>query len=73
MAVPRAPISGGIAIVCGLLLVAAVVRAFLEGSGDAWFSVFVLFTAFISTVLTWRSMKKSNQEYLDRLERLDLQ
>gem|GEM_PF-3664189 len=71
MATPRAPISGGIAIVCGLLFAAAVVWAIVEGSGEAWFSSFILFIAFTSTILTWRNMKKSNQQYLERLERLD--
>lgn len=73
MATSRAPISGGIAIACGLLLVAAAAWAIIDSSWQAWFSSFVLLTAFLSTVLTWRTMKKSDQEYLDRVERLGRQ
>jgi len=69
VATGRAPISGGIAIACGLLFVTAVVLALT--SGLSWFTVVSAFGTFVITVLNWRRFQASDREYRERLERLD--
>lgn len=69
MATGRAPISGGIAIACGLLFVTAVVLALT--SGLSWFTVGSTLLTLVITVLTWRRFQAGDREYRERLERLD--
>ncbi|GAA1749792.1 hypothetical protein [Kocuria aegyptia] len=65
----RAPISGTIAIACGLLFVTAVVLALMDVL--SWFTVASTLSTFVITVLIWRRFQVSDLEYRQRLERLD--
>ncbi|OLT05472.1 hypothetical protein BJF77_03760 [Kocuria sp. CNJ-770] len=65
----RAPISGAIAIACGVLFVAAVVLALIGMM--SWFTAANSLLTFVITVLTWRRFRTSDLEYRRRMERLD--
>lgn len=69
MTTGRAPISGGIAIACGLLSVTAVVLALIGVL--SWFTVANSLLTFVITVLTWRRFQVSDLENRQRMERLD--
>lgn len=69
MATGRAPVSGGIAIACGLLFVTTVVLA--VAGGLSWFTVASTFLTFVLFVMTWRRFQASDLEYRQRMERLD--
>ncbi|GGG44020.1 hypothetical protein GCM10011374_02970 [Kocuria dechangensis] len=74
MATGRAPISGGFAIACGLLFATAVVLALaseLLASELSWFTVVSAFGTFVIAVLSWRRFQRSDQQYRERMERLD--
>ena len=65
----RAPVSGAIAIACGLLFVTAVGRALVDVL--SWFTVASTLMNFVLTVLIWRRFQASDLEYRQRMERLD--
>ena len=65
----RAPISGAIAMACGVLFVAAVVLALIGMM--SWFTAASTLMTFVLTVLTWRRFQASDIEYRRRVERLD--
>lgn len=65
----HAPVSGGIAIACGVLFVAAVALALVGVL--SWFTAANSLLTFAITVLTWRRFQASDREYRQRLERLD--
>lgn len=65
----RAPISGAIAIACGLLFVTTVVLAVTVDM--SWFTVASTRMTFVLTVLIWRRFQASDLEYRRRMERLD--
>lgn len=69
MATGEAPISGGIAIACGLLLVTTVTVAAIDGL--AWSTVLSSFGVFGVTVHNRRAAKKHDREYRERMERLE--
>ena len=65
----RAPVSGAIAIACGLLFVTTVVLAVTMDL--SWFTVASTLMNFMLTVLIWRRFQASDLEYRQRMERLD--
>jgi CHASE2 domain-containing sensor protein len=65
----RAPISGGIAIACGILFVTAIVLAVIDVL--SWFTAASSLLTFAITVLTWRRCQASDLKYRRRIERLD--
>lgn len=69
MASGKAPISGGIAIVLSVLAVVILVIAIF--GGVSWNTVVSAFTSAAMFIIVWRGMKKHDQEYQERLERLD--
>lgn len=68
MATGKAPISGTLAIACGLLAVTTVMIAVVNGS--SWNTVVSTLTTFVLCVIVWRGMKKQDREYQERMERL---
>ena len=71
MATGKAPISGTLAIACGLL--AATTEIYTLSLHDAlpiWNTVVSALTTFAMFVIVWRGMKKQDREYQERLERL---
>lgn len=69
MAAGEAPISGSIAIVLGVLAVALSVIAVLDGV--FWSTVVGAFLNVRIFVVVWRGAKKQDQEYQERVERLE--
>ena len=69
---PSAPISGSIAIVCGLVSGCSVIWVCIDGTEGAWLSSITVLCAFASSLFTWRGMKEQNRQYLERLERLEV-
>lgn len=69
MTMGRAPISGTIAIACGLLFATAVVLALMDVL--SWFTVASTLMTLVLTVLIWRRFQASDCEYRQRMERLD--
>ncbi|MGQ1837463.1 hypothetical protein ACT4S2_03285 [Kocuria turfanensis] len=65
----HAPVSGGIAIVCGVLFIIAVVLALVGLL--SWFTAANSLLTFTITVLSWRRFQASDLEYRQRMERLD--
>lgn len=68
MATGKAPISGTLAIACGLLAATTVMITVVSGS--SWNTVVSALTTFAMFVIVWRGMKKQDREYRERLERL---
>ena len=69
MATGKAPISGGFAIACVLWFVAMVVIAFFDG--EFWTTALSSLSLVAIALLNWRGFKKHDQEYRERMERLD--
>ncbi|MFF0989733.1 hypothetical protein [Kocuria nitroreducens] len=69
MATGKAPISGSIAIVLGVLAVVLLVIAIFDGL--SWSTVVGAFLNFTVFVLVWRGAKKQDREYHERIERLE--
>ena len=69
MATEWAPISGGIALVGGLL--AGVTVIFTVVPGGPWTTVVSALTAFTMLIIVWRGMKKHDREHQERMERLE--
>ena len=69
MATGKAPISGSIAIVLGVLAVNLLVIAIFDGV--SWSTVVGTFLNFTLFVMVWRGGKKHDREYLERMERLE--
>lgn len=69
MAVGKAPVSGSITIVLGVLAVAILVIAIFGGL--PWSTVVSAFANFALFVIVWRGMKSQDREYRERMERLD--
>ena len=69
MATGKAPISGSIAIVLGVLAVTLLVIAIFDGV--TWSTVVGAFLNFTLFVMVWRGAKKQDQEYQERMERLE--
>lgn len=69
MATGKAPMSGGIAIVCGLLLVVIVIIKII--SDFSWGPVVSSFCLFVVTVIMWQGFKKQDREYQERMGRLE--
>ena len=69
MATGKAPISGSIAIVSGALAVTLLVIAIFDGV--TWSTVLGAFLNFTLFVMVWRGAKKQDQEYQERMERLE--
>ena len=69
MAAGKAPISGSIAIVLGVLAVTLLVIAIF--GGVSWITVVGAFLNFTLFVMVWRGVKKQDQEYQERMERLE--
>lgn len=69
MATGKAPISGGIAIVCGLWALTAAVIAILNGL--PWTTVLSSLGLVTITVVNWRGFKEHDRQYQERMERLD--
>ena len=69
MATGKAPISGSIAIVLGVLAVTLLVIAIFDGV--SWSTAVGAFLNFTIFVMVWRGAKKQDQEYQERMERLD--
>ncbi|MEX5300017.1 hypothetical protein RCG67_14700 [Kocuria sp. CPCC 205292] len=65
----KAPISGAIAIACGLLFATTVLLAVTVDL--SWFTVASTLMTFVLTVLIWRRFRASDLEYRHRMERLD--
>jgi low temperature requirement protein LtrA len=68
VATGKAPISGSIAIVLGVLAVALLVIAIFDGV--SWSTVVGVFLNFTIFVMVWRGAKKQDQEYQERMEHL---
>ena len=69
MATGKAPISGSLAIVCGVLAVATLVIAI--SGGVSWNAAVSAFTTFTMFIIVWRGMKKHDREYQERLSQLN--
>lgn len=69
MATGKAPVSGGIAIVCGLWVVTTVIIAILDGL--PWTTVLSSLGLVVITVVNWRGFKEHDRQYRERMERLD--
>lgn len=69
MATGKAPISGSIAIVLGVLAVTLLVIAIFDGV--TWSTVLGVFLNFTLFVMVWRGAKKQDREYQERMERLE--
>ncbi|MGX5358143.1 hypothetical protein [Kocuria sp. KH4] len=65
----RAPISGGIAIVCVLWFLAMVVVAILEG--DSWTTALSSLGLVAMALVTWRGCTRHDREYRERMAGLD--
>lgn len=68
MAIGKAPISGGIAIACGVLFVTMVITAMI--TGVLWAMVLISLGLFVGTARIWRVSKKNDREYQERIRRL---
>lgn len=68
MATGKAPISGSIAIVLGVLAVTLLIIAIFDGA--SWSTVVGAFLNFTIFVMVWRGAKKQDREYQERMERL---
>jgi hypothetical protein len=68
VAAGKAPISGSIAIVLGVLAVTLWVIAISDGV--SWSTVVGVLLNFTLFVMAWRGAKKQDQEYQERMERL---
>ena len=69
MAAGRAPISGSIAIVCGLWVLTTTIIAILGGL--PWSTVPSSLGMVVITVMNWRGFKEHDRQYRERMERLD--
>lgn len=69
MATGKAPISGSIAIVLGVLAVTLLVIAIFDGV--SWSTVVGAFLNFTIFVMVWRGAKEHDREYQERTERLE--
>jgi membrane protein implicated in regulation of membrane protease activity len=69
VATGRAPVSGGFAIVCGLLFVTAVVLALTTSL--SWLTVASTLLTLMMSVFSWRRFQRNDREYQQRSERLD--
>ena len=69
MATGKAPISGSIAIVLGVLAVTLLVIAIFDGL--SWITVVGAFANFALFVTVWRGMQRQDREYQERMERLE--
>jgi hypothetical protein len=68
VATGRAPISGSIAIVSGILAVTLLIIAIFDGV--SWSTVVGAFLNLTIFVTVWRGAKKQDREYQERMERL---
>ena len=69
MAIGWAPISGGIALVGGVLAGATVILAVVTGGSRT--TVLSALTTFTMLIIVWWGMKKHDREYQERMERLE--